>query len=79
MKPQQQATNCLSTLAQLDQIRMSPGERRMARAYLRQAELLADVLMRVEADLRHVLGFAWRGIGALGRRSKVPGVRPELN
>lgn len=79
MRTQEQATSRLSTLAQLDQIRMSPGERRMARAYLRQAELLADMLMRIDADLGHALAFAWRGIGALGRRGKVPAARPEPN
>ena len=79
MRPQVQATSRLSTLAQLDQIRMSPGERRVARAYLRQAELLADMLMRIDADLRHAFAFAWRGIGALAGRGKVAAVRPEPN
>ena len=79
MKPYEQATNSLSTLDRLDQIHMSPGERRMARAYLRQGELLADILMRVDADLRHVFGLVGRGIGAFARRSKVPVVTPEPN
>lgn len=79
MKPYEQATNRLSTCDQLDQVRMSPGERRMAEAYLRQAELLADMLMRVDAELRQVFGFVGRGIGAIAGRAKVPGVRPEAN
>lgn len=79
MKPYEQATNPLTTRDQLDRVRMSPGERRMARAYLRQAELLAGMLMRMGAELRHVFGFVWRGIGAVAGRAKVPGVRPEAN
>lgn len=79
MKPFEQATNRLSTCYQLDQVRMSPSERRMARAYLRQAELLADMLMRMGAELRQVFGFVRRGVGAVAGRAKVPGVRPEAN
>ncbi len=79
MKPYEQAINSVSTRYQLDQVRMSPDERRMARAYLRQAELLADVLMRVDAELRRVFGFVGRGMGAVARRSKAPAVTPEPN
>ena len=79
MKPYEQATNRLNTADQLDQIRMSPGERRMAREYLRQAELLADMLMRIGVELRQVIGFVGRGSGALAGRAKVAGVRPEAN
>ncbi len=79
MKPYEQATNRLSTHHQLDQIRMSPGERQMARAYLRQGELFADTLMRIGAELRQVFGFVGRGIGAIAGRAKVTGVRPEAN
>ena len=43
MKPYEPVTDRLSTLNQLDQIRMSPGARRTAKACLRQAELLADM------------------------------------
>ena len=79
MKPYEQATNRINTLDQLDQLHMSPGERRMARAYLRQAELIAAILMRADAELRAAFGYAGRGIGALVRRGKVPGARPELS
>lgn len=79
MKPYEQATNPLTTRDQLDRVRMSAGERRMAMAYLCQAELLAEMLMRMGAELRQVFGFARRGIGAVAGRAKVPGVRPEAN
>lgn len=79
MKPYEQATNSVNTLAQLDQVRMSPGERRMARAYLLQAELLADMLMRADAELRAAFGYAGRGIAALVRRGKVSAARAELS
>ena len=71
MKPYEQATNSLSTVDRLDQIRMSPDERRTARASMRQAELIADVLMRANEDLRHVFGLVGRAISALARRGKV--------
>jgi len=79
MKPYEQATNSVSACHQLDQVRMSPAERRMARAYLRQAELLADLLLCADADLRRVFGFVGRGISALAHRSKLPPVRPAPN
>lgn len=79
MNPYEQATTSVNTLDQLDQIRMSPGERRMARAYLLQSELLADMLMRAEAELRAAFGYAGRGIGAFVRRGKVPAARAELS
>ena len=78
MKLQQQARKT-NTRDQLDQVRMSPGERRMARAYLRQADLLADVLMRADTELHAAFASVGRGIGALVRRGKVPAARPELN
>ena len=79
MKPKEQLRNSVNTLDQLEQIRMSPGERRMARAYLLQSELLADMLMRADAKLRAAFGYAGRGIGAFVRRGKVPAARAELN
>jgi hypothetical protein len=79
MKPYEVATNSVSTLDQLHQIRMSPDERRMAREYLRQAELLADTIMRVNAHLRHALGFVGRGNGAQAHRGRVSTVRLEPN
>lgn len=79
MKPYEQTTNSVSAVDQLDQIRMSPAERKMAKAYLRLAELLADMLMRVDAELRRACGFVGRGVVALAHRSKVSAVRPEPN
>lgn len=69
MKSYEHATNGVSTLDQLDQICMSPNEHRMARDYLFLAELLADALIRVDAELRHAFGFVGRGIGTLAHRS----------
>ena len=77
MKPYEQAQ--LSTFDQLDQVRMSPGKRRMARRYLRQAEFLADMLMRLDADRRRAFGFIGRGIGAVLGGGKVAAARPETN
>jgi hypothetical protein len=77
MKPYEPATNRLNTLDQLDQVRMSPSERRMAKACLRQAALLAAMLIRLDPELRPVLGFAGHGIGALARRCKVRALTPE--
>ncbi len=70
MKPYEQATNSLSTVVRLDQIRMSPDKRRIARASMRQAELIANMLMRANDDLRRVFGLVGRAISALARRSK---------
>lgn len=77
MKPSEHGTNSSSMVDRLDQIRMSPHERRMARASLGQAELLADMLLRANEDLRRVFGLVTRGISALARRSKVPAATPE--
>jgi hypothetical protein len=77
MKPSEQAANGSSTIDRLDRIRMSPDERRIARASMLQAELIADLLMRANKDLRHVLGFIGRCIGALAHRSKVSPVARE--
>jgi hypothetical protein len=77
MKPYAEVTNSLSTLDCLDQIRMSPSERLMARACLRKAELLADILLEVGADLRYLFGFVGCGFGAFARRRKASAVPPE--
>ena len=74
MEPYEPATNRFNTLDQLDQVCMRPGERRTAKAYFRQAELLADTLRSVDAELRRVLGCAGNGIGALARRSRARAV-----
>lgn len=79
MKSYVQTRNSESTVDLLDRVRMSPGERQMARAYLRQAELLADTLMRVDAQLRHAFAFVGRGIVALAHRRKLSTVRPDAN
>ena len=77
MKPYAQASSSFSTVDGMDPIRVSPIERRMARASMRHAELIAAMLLRANKDLRHVFGFIGRGItGALARR-KVFAVTPE--
>lgn len=77
MKSSVPATNRVNTLDRLNQIRMSPSERRMAKAYLHQAELLVDMLMWVDAELRRVLWFVGQGIGVLARRSKLHAAMAE--
>ena len=79
MKQNEPASNRLGAFDRLDQIRISPDERRIARAYLLQGELLAELLMRANADFRRAFGFIGRGIGAFARRSKVGAVKPEPN
>jgi hypothetical protein len=61
MQAYEQAITRLATADRLDQIRMSPNERRTARGYLRQAELIANMpvskargtLIRQASWLRH--------------------------
>ena len=77
MRSDEQAANQLSTRDQLDQVRMRPGERQRARAYLRQAELLADMLLRVDATRCRILNFVGTAFGAVARRSKVRAATPE--
>ncbi len=79
MKPSEQATYTSSTVDRLDQSRIRTRERRMARAYFGQSELLADMLLRANEDLRHVFGLVTRSIGALVRRSKVSTATPECS
>ena len=79
MKAYKQTKKSMSTADSLDQIRMSPAEHRLARASLRQGELLAEMLMRANAVLRQVIGRMGRGMGVLARRSKLPAVRPDPN
>lgn len=71
MKPYEQPRNSVNTLEQLERVRMIPSDRRRAKAYLRQAELFADTLVRADAQLRHAFGFVGRGILALVHRRKV--------
>jgi hypothetical protein len=70
MKPYERLASMTSSVDRLDQIRMSPGKRRIARTSMRQAELIADMLMRANDGLRYVLVSIGRGIGAVARRSK---------
>jgi hypothetical protein len=75
MKAYERATLTPSSIDRLDRIRMSPDKRRIARASMRQAELIADVLVRANDGLRYVLGSIGRGISAVARRSKSsPGI-----
>jgi hypothetical protein len=76
MKPYEPAAIGVSTVDRLDQISMSPNELRMARASMRQAELIVDMLIHAHDGLRHVVGSIGRGIGALARRNKVSPVAP---
>jgi len=77
MKSYATATNSLSALDPLSEVRMRPDQRREARASMRQAEMLTDMLLRVNHDLRHALGFVWRGIVAAAQRSKSSASAPE--
>jgi hypothetical protein len=65
------AASRIGTIDGLDRVCMSPDQRRLAQASLRQAELLADMLLRANDDLRKVFRILQRGIGILARRSKV--------
>jgi len=79
MKAYETAASSNSLVEGLDQIRMSPEARRSARASIQQGELIAEMLMRANEDLRQTFGFVRRAIGAFGHRSKataaVPGLR----
>jgi glycosyltransferase involved in cell wall biosynthesis len=79
MKTYEQTANSLGTLHGLDLVRLSPGERRMAKAYLALAELLADMLVRTCAGLGRGFGLVGRGIAAFAQRSKVPVIAAEPN
>jgi len=78
MKPYQQATSTLDSVESLDQIRMSPDARRMARVTLRQAELITAILIRTYQDLREVFGLIGHGARALAHHSKVTAKTPEF-
>jgi hypothetical protein len=71
-------SNNLSSIDRLDQVTMSADKRRAARASMRQAELVVDGLMRASADFRQLFAMFKRGIDALGRRGRMPTVKPEL-
>ena len=68
MKLYDQTASSPGAFDRVDQTRMSPHERRMALAPILPAELIADMLIRANADLRRVFGFIGRGISALAPR-----------
>jgi hypothetical protein len=77
MKPYEQASNSMGAGDGLAHVRMSPDQLRTARATLRQAELIADTLIRANQDLHQLFALIGRGIGALARHSKVSASKPE--
>jgi hypothetical protein len=77
MNSSEKAANRISTIDGLDQVRMNPEQRRLARASVRQSELLVESLVRGNELLRQVFGFIRRGIGTLARHSKVSPLAPE--
>ena len=79
MKHHELATSSPNTLDRLDGIRTHPVGRRRAKAGVRQSELLADLFVWLDAELRRVLAFAGQAFGALARCSKVCALTPEPN
>ncbi len=79
MKPYEHATNATATVDHLDQLSMRPDQRLAARATLRQAEMVAEMLMRAHADLSQVFGLLRRIVSAPAQRDKLSAVRPEPN
>jgi len=75
MKSYERLTSTTSSVDRLDQTRMSPDQRRIARASMRHAESIADMFVRANDGRRYVLGSIGRGMSALARRSKSsPGI-----
>lgn len=60
MNSSDKAANTTSTIDGLEQVRMNPEQRRLARASVRQAELLVEWLVRGYELLRQVFGFTLR-------------------
>jgi hypothetical protein len=60
----------------LDAVRMSPLQRRRARASLRDGEMLAATLLRAAHDLRAIGEFAEHALAGLAHGVKVLFVRP---
>lgn len=79
MKPYEHATNASATADHLDRISMRPDQRLVARATLRQAEMVAEMLMRAHADLSQIFGLVRRIVSAPAQRDKLSAVRPEPN
>ena len=77
MKHDELTTYRSNALDRLDAIRMHPGGRRIAKACLRKSELLAEMFMWLDTELRRVLAFAGQACGAVARSSKVRAVTPN--
>jgi hypothetical protein len=56
---------------------MSPEKRRMARQSMQQADFIIDLLMRANADFRHLFGLVRQGISALSHRGKTSAATPQ--
>jgi len=59
-----------STVDRLDNVRMSERDRALAKAHMRDAELVADLIFRAEADIQSVFALVERGVVGLARRIK---------
>lgn len=70
MKSVDQVTENVIATDRLDHIRLSPGERRAAQSSLRQGELIAEMLIRANEDLRRLFSLIGRGVGAVLNRNK---------
>ncbi len=78
MNSDQSVGNCIKTGAQLDGLRLSARERRMAAHYLHQGELLADFLIWLLAVARKVLAAVANWTQALGSQAKAAPVRAAV-
>lgn len=56
-----------SLIDRLNHIRMTERERQAAMAYLRQGEIVADVMIQATVGIRSVMQFIARGFHALAR------------
>jgi hypothetical protein len=56
-----------SVIDRLSHIRMTDRERQVAMAYLRQGEIVADVMIQATVGIRSVVQFIARGFHALAR------------
>ena len=77
MKSHEQASNSMGADDGLAHVNMSPGQLRTARATLRQAELIADMLIRANQDFHQAFALIGRGLSALTRHSRVSAPKPE--
>jgi hypothetical protein len=60
----------------LDDVHMSASERERAKAYMRQAELLADFVVRAFAAMQSLIALTERGARSLARRMKLVTAKP---